>query len=301
MDKLSVVISTYNSENKIEECLKSVTFADEIVVVNNSSTDKTEEISKKYTSKVFRRPNNPMLNVNKNYGFTKASGDWILCLDDDERVTPELKKEIETTLNNKALDADGYYIPRKNIVFGKWIQHTGWYPDPQLRLFKKEKGKFEERHVHEMIKVSGKVEYLKEHLLHENYQSINQFLHKTTNIYTPNEAEVLIADGYRATFSDAIKFPLKEFLTRFFAQEGYKDGFHGLMLSVLMAFYHFCIFAYVWETQGFEDLAKKNVLGETTGELKNAGREINYWLRTEKIKNTKSPVKKILYKTLMRK
>lgn len=301
MSKLSVVISAYNAQDKIEDCLKSVQFVDEIVLVNNSSTDRTEEIAKKYTSKIFTRPNNPMLNINKNFGFTKATGDWILCLDDDERITLELKKEIEEVMKNKESEASGYFIPRKNIIFGKWIEHTGWYPDPQLRLFKNGKGKFEEKHVHEMMKVTGNVEYLKEPMLHENYQSVSQFLRKMTNIYVPNEAEVLINDGYKVNFADAIKFPLKEFLTRFFAQEGYKDGFHGLMLSFLMAFYHFCIFAFVWEEQGFTEVKKGNILEETSEELRTAGKEIGFWLRNEKIKNTKSPIKKILYKVLIRK
>ncbi len=300
MTKLSVVISTYNSQDKIEDALRSVQFADEIILVNNSSTDKTVEIVKKYTSKIFTRPNNPMLNVNKNFGFSKAVGEWILCLDDDERITNELALEIKGVIENK--DAvDGYSIPRKNIIFGKWIEHTGWYPDPQLRLFRRTKGKFEEKHVHEMVKVNGEVAHLKEPMLHYNYQTVSQFLHKMSNIYVPNEAEVLVSQGYKANFADAIKFPLREFLTRYFAQEGYKDGFHGLMLSFLMAFYHFCVFAYVWEEQGFPEIEKGNILDKSSKEMKSAGKEISFWLRNEKIKNTKNPVKKILYKAFIRK
>src|SRR3989344_5565695 len=161
---LSGIVSVFNGENEIEDCLKSLSFADEIIVVNNSSTDKTEDIARKYTNKIFIRPNNPMLNVNKNFGFTKAKGEWILNLDADERVSPELQKEIKSEILNPRLpkpgtggqakpETNGYWIPRKNIIFGKWIEHTGWYPDHQLRLFKNGKGKFEERHVHEMIKV----------------------------------------------------------------------------------------------------------------------------------------------------
>ncbi len=299
MNKLSVVISAYNAEKKIGDCLKSVEFADEIVLVNNSSTDKTVEIAKEYTSKIFTRPNNKMLNINKNFGFTKASCEWILCLDDDERVTPELQKEIKQVLQGNN-NADGYYIPRKNIIFGKWIEHAGWYPDPQLRLFRRERGKFEEKHVHEMIKIDGKVEYLKEPMLHYNYQTVSQFLHKMSNIYVPNEAEVLISEGYKVKFEDSIKFPLKEFLTRFFAQEGYKDGFHGLMLSVLMAFYHFCIFALVWEKQGFKQL-DGDTLEKTSFELNEAGKEIKHWIRHSKIQNTKNPLKRLLYKAVLRK
>lgn len=301
MTKLSVVISAYNAQDKIEDALKSVQFADEIILVNNSSIDKTEDIAKKYTSRIFTRPNNPMLNVNKNFGFSKASGEWILLLDDDERITPELEREVEEVLKENSTSINGYFIPRKNIIFGKWIEHTGWYPDPQLRLFRREKGRFEEKHVHEMVKVNGEVATLAQPMLHYNYQTVSQFLHKMSNIYVPNEAEVLVSQGYKANFSDAIKFPLKEFLARFFAQEGYKDGFHGLMLSLLMAFYHLCVFAYVWEEQGFSDIKQGNILEESKKQMKSAGKEISFWLRNEKIKNTKNPAKKILYKALIRK
>lgn len=300
MSKLSVVISAYNAQSKIEDCLKSVSFADEIILVNNSSTDKTQDIAEKYTSKVFVRPNNPMLNINKNFGFTKATGDFILSLDDDERITPELEKEIKEVLKEEKSEVNGFWIPRKNIIFGKWIEHTGWYPDSQLRLFRKGKGKFEEKHVHEMIKVEGDTDYLKEPMQHLNYQTISQFLHKMSNIYVPNEAKVLVSQGYKVNFSDAIKFPLKEFLTRFFALEGYKDGFHGLMLSILMAFYHFCIFAFVWEEQGFKEM-EGNTLSKASLEMKSAGKEIKHWIRQSKIKDTKNPFKKVLYKTVLRK
>src|SRR3989344_5797566 len=137
MSKLSVAISAFNEERKIEDCLKSVSFADEIIFVDNSSTDQTLKIAKKYTLKVFTRENNLMLNVNKNFGFSKASEEWILSLDADERITDELKKEIKSIIKNNKKDVNGFWIPRKNKIFGKWMEHTGWYPDYQLRLLKK--------------------------------------------------------------------------------------------------------------------------------------------------------------------
>ncbi len=239
-NSVSVVISTFNSEEKIEDCLKSASWVSEIIVVDGTSSDKTLDIVRKYTSKIFVRPNHKMLNINKNFGFSKTSGEWILCLDSDERITTELQQEIREIIGNSV---DGYWIPRKNIIFGKWMQHTGWYPDAQLRLFRRGKGKFLEEHVHEMIKVQGEVGQLREHILHYNYDSISQFIQKLGTIYGPNEAEQLIKKGYAFDWKDAIRFPVKEFLSRFFAREGYKDGFHGLMLSLLMAFYHFLIFA----------------------------------------------------------
>src|SRR3989344_3756182 len=241
MGKLSVVISAFNEEKKIEDCLKSVSFADEIIFIDNSSTDSTSKIAKKHTSKVFVKENNPMLNVNKNFGFSKASEEWILSLDADERVSEKLREEIKSSIINHKSSVDGYWIPRKNIIFGKWIEHTGWYPDYQLRLFKKDKGKFEEKHVHEMIKLEGESKKLNNPIAHYNYENISQFLRKTL-LYAENEANQLIEKGYNFAWQDSIRFPIKEFISRFFAREGYRDGLHGLVLSLLMAFYHLIIF-----------------------------------------------------------
>lgn len=292
--KLSVVISAFNEEKYLKDCLESVKdLADEIIVVDNSSTDKTAETVSKYTKKIFKQENNPLkLDLQKNFGFSKASGDWVLSLDADERVSPELSNEIKTFLNGEAPFA-GYWIPRKNIIFGKWIEHTGWYPDDQVRLFKKGKGEYKEKHVHEMIKVDGDVGNLKEHLIHINYETISQFLYKHIN-YAQNEAEHLIDKGYELNFIDIIRFPLKEFLSRFFAREGYKDGFYGLMLSLLMAFYHLIIFAKIWEMKKFPD--NKNALPILEKGITDAKKEVKYWLVNEKIKGEKSVAKKMLLK-----
>jgi len=292
---LSVVISAYNEEKRIEDCLLSASFADEIIVVNNSSTDKTLEIVSRYTSKIFTKPNNIMLNINKNFGFSKASGDWLLSLDADERISPSLAQEIKSVIKNDSV-VNGYWIPRKNIIFGKWIKYTGWYPDYQLRLIRTGKGKFPEKHVHEMIKVEGKAEKLINPMIHYNYESIYQFLRKL-EIYVESESKNLIDKGYKLKVEDAINFPFKEFLSRFFAREGYRDGLHGLVLSLLMAFYHLAVFVRIWEKEGFE---KKNVdtLSLLHKESKVAKKEFRYWVRNEKIKRIKNPFKKILFKLL---
>ena len=299
---LSVVISTFNSEEKIEDCLKSAAFASEIIIVDGTSSDKTLDIVKKYTSKIFLRPNHPMLNINKNFGFSKASSDWILSLDADERITPELQKEIEEKIGNWKLEignsVDGYYIPRKNIIFGKWIEHAGWYPDHQLRLIRRGMGKFPEEHVHEMVKIEGEVGSLNEHILHYNYDSISQFLQKLGTIYGPNEAEQLVKNGYNFDWRDAIRFPVKEFLSRFFAREGYRDGFHGLMLSVLMAFYHFIVFSYIWEKHKFKQINDETMLAETEKEIVQSSKDLFFWFSKERTKLIKNPLKQIFHKIL---
>lgn len=295
MAKLSVVISAYNEEKMLPDCLKSVKWADEIIVVDNNSTDKTAQIAKKYTKKVFHRPNNPMLNVNKNFGFTKATGDWILSLDADERVTDELHKEL-LDLNRLKADVNGFCMPRKNMIFGKWIKYTGWYPDHQMRLFRKGKGKFPEKHVHEMIKVDGETKHLKGHLFHYNYGSIDEFLRKMSQIYTSNEAENLIKEGYKINTLDAIRMPFNEFISRYFVRKGYKDGLHGLVLSLLMAFYHLVVFAKVWEKQRF--IEKQVSLHMFEKEFSKIKKDTDYWIKRAKMQNEKNIVKKILIKLM---
>lgn len=290
MGKLSVVISAYNEEKKIADCLESVReLGDEIVLVDSSSTDKTVEIAKKYTRRIYARPNNLMLNVNKNFGFSKAKGDWILSLDADERVSSELSREIKGKISNSKVV--GYWIPRKNIIFGKWIQHTGWYPDHQLRLFQRDKGKFPENHVHEMVQLHGETEYLTEHIIHYNYDSVYQFLQKLGTIYAPNEAQQLMKKGYVFNWKDAFRFPLSEFINRFFAREGYKDGFHGLMLSLLMGFYHLVVFSYVWEQNNFKE-AHVDLLSGIKKEAQEGYKDVLYWIFNEQVKHETNVFKK---------
>ncbi|MDO8269515.1 MAG: glycosyltransferase family 2 protein [Candidatus Levybacteria bacterium] len=290
--KVSVVISAYNEEAKIEECLNSVKkIATEIIFVDNCSTDKTVQIAGKYTNKIFSRENNIMLNINKNYGFTKATSDWILSLDADERVTEELSEEI-LALNE--ISVSGYYIPRKNIIFGKWIQHTGWYPDYQLRLFKRENGKFAEKHVHEELTLEGTKERLISPLLHMNYENVSQFLNKMIKTYTVSEADNKIREGYKYNSLDVIKMPISEFVKRYFAEKGYKDGMHGFILSLLQAFYHYVVFLRLWEANNYpEEKDTKSLLAEG-GRL--ARHEFGYWIGHEKISNEKNPLKKQFYR-----
>lgn len=289
--KVSVVISAYNEEKKIEDCLKSVKdVASEIIVIDNTSIDRTNQIAKKYTDKVFIRENNLMLNVNKNFGFSQVTGKWILNLDADERVTDELSKEILELDEN--VSTNGFLIPRKNILFGKWVRHSIWWPDYQLRLFKKNKGKFEERHVHELLKLDGEPKKLTFPIEHLNYQTISQFLYKLEHIYTESEVENIIKSNKKLNWYDAIRMPAGDFMKTYFFQQGYKDGLHGLVLSLLQAFYMEVVFAKVWERKGFEE--KELSINEISDEFRALGKELSYWILTEKIKNDKSFFKKII-------
>lgn len=296
---LSVVITAYNEELKIAEALESVKdFADEIIVVDNSSTDNTAKIAKKYTKKVYAQKNNPDdIDRQKNFGFSKATKDWTLALDADERVTPELKTEIQDVLSHRE-NVTAYWISRKNIIFGKWIEHTGWYPDHQLRLFQTGKGSYTKEHYHEFITVEGEKAYLHTDLLHFNYETIQQFLSRNLLTYAKNEAIIKVKNGYTFHYLDLLKQPTTEFISRFFGREGYKDGLHGFALSFLMAIYHATIVLYIWQEQKFPQESVSFSEMQKTGE--SIGKELKYWVLTSQINDEKNPIKKSVLKVKRR-
>lgn len=292
---LSVVISAYNEEKKIADCLTSVNWADEIIVIDNSSIDNTKEIALKHGAIVYTRKNNLMLNINKNYGFTRVRNEWVLSLDADERITDELVQEIDIKLKtNKHIN--GFWIPRKNIIFGKWIQNSIWWPDYQLRLFKKGFGKFPEIDVHEMIDITGDTEKLESPMLHYNYDSVSQYIMKMDKVYTENAVQNYISSGKELNWYSCIRMPVSDFLKTFFLQKGYKDGLHGLVLSSLQAFYSLVIFAKVWEKNGFPEYNNKEFLKKVINEFNKNAIEFRYWIYTAFIENGKNDLHKLFYK-----
>ena len=302
--KISVVISAFNEEAMIEDCLKSVKdLADEIIFVDNTSSDDTVKIAKKYTDKIFIRENNPVnLNINKNFGISRATGDWIISLDADERLTPELAREIKKAALDK--NFNGYDIPRKNIIFGKWIEHSIWWPDYNLRLFRRGKGKFAARHVHEKLTVDGEVGKLENPMVHYNYQTVSQFINKLNKTYTESETENFLSSGKSLYWFDAIRWPVADFVKTFFLERGYKDGLHGLVLSLFQAFYALVFFAKVWEKkENFKDLfasrhpelvSGSDFFPEVLKEFQRAAKDIRYWIYETLIDQSRA--KKIYYK-----
>jgi glycosyltransferase involved in cell wall biosynthesis len=265
-------------------------------VVDNQSTDETVAIAKQYGAKVFSRPNQSMLNINKNYGFEQANSEWILNLDADERVTPELKDEIQRIIMQA--EFVGYQIPRKNIILNRWIQHGLWWPDYQLRLFKRGQGRFACNHVHEYLEVDGKTAQCKQAMIHENYQSVSQYIRKLNDIYTENEAEQLIEQGYQFSWPDLLLKPVNDFVGIYVARQGYKDGLHGLVLSLLQSFYTFITILKVWERQGLE--ARQLRFQTVTKELHKSFRIWRYWELTGRIEQESHWLKRI-YLRLRRK
>ncbi len=290
MKKISVCLATFNEEENIKACLESVKWADEIVIVDGTSTDKTVEIAKKYTSKIIIRENPLMFHLNKQRAFEAATKDWILYLDADERVDEKLKKEILAAIKKKGFT--GFWIPRKNIIFGKWIKHSLWHPDYQLRLFQQGKAFLPCKSVHEQPKLTGKAGYLKNPLIHESYQTVSQYVERLNNLYTENDRRVYLRKKIKIYWYDAIRFPVEDFLSTFFARRGYKDGLHGLVLSLLQAFSAFVTFAKLWEKQGFKEVKEEGFLPKVAKELTKTEKELGYWLLTSQIEEEKNFLKK---------
>jgi len=249
--KISVAIATYNEEKNLPECLESVRgLADEIVVVDGSSTDKTVEIAKKYGAKVIVTDNPPIFHINKQKAIDECRGNWILQLDADERVTPELKKEIRSTIeqsNNKTINA--YFIPRKNYFLGRWLKKTGQYPDGVIRFFKKGKAWLPCKSVHEQMKVKGKTGWLKGHLLHYPYPTFSEYL-KKSNRYTTLTAQEMLEKGKKPSFWGyflALWQMTRTFLTLFIRHKGFLDGFPGFVFSLYSGLHHISAYVKFWE------------------------------------------------------
>ncbi|MDO8281929.1 MAG: glycosyltransferase family 2 protein [Thermodesulfovibrionia bacterium] len=233
---LSVAIITYNEEENIREALESVKWADEIVVVDSFSTDKTQEICREYTDKVY-----PVewagFSAQKNTAISLTTQSWILVLDADERVSEDLKSEIVRAMTGTA-PADGYYIARKNFFANKWIRHGGWWPDYTLRLFKREKGTFEEREVHEAIKVSGKTGRLENPIIHYTYSGMDDFM-KRMEKYSGLAAKELYKQKRKSSLFDLIFRPPATFIKMYLIRLGMLDGLYGIILACLYSVYTF--------------------------------------------------------------
>jgi glycosyltransferase involved in cell wall biosynthesis len=245
MFPVSVAIITKNEESNIEDALRSVADADEIVVVDAYSSDRTVEICRKYTDKIIQHEWQGFARQ-KQMAVDHTAGPWVLILDADERVTPELKKELEDTIADTA--CSGFYLPRKNHFLGKWIKHSGWWPDNTLRFFKKESGRLEPREVHESVTVKGSVGYLRHPLTHYSYWSLTDFINRMENYSTLAAKEIRSNSGHAGLFSLTIK-PFATFLKMYVLRLGILDGRRGLILAILYSYYTFLKYAKTWEKQ----------------------------------------------------
>ncbi|OGW32271.1 MAG: glycosyl transferase [Nitrospirae bacterium GWF2_44_13] len=240
---VSIVIVTKNEEANIEAALDSVKDAAEIVVIDSFSSDRTVEICRKYTDKVFRKEWEGYARQ-KQAAVDLAADPWVFILDADERFTPELKAEIINAIEENR--HDGFYVPRKNFFMGRWIRHGGWSPDYTLRLFRKNAGRVEDREVHEKVVVNGSVSYLKNPLVHYTYNSVSDYL-KRLDSYSTLAAKELKKTGVTPNALDFLIRPPFTFIKMFFFRLGFLDGRYGLVLAVLYSYYTFLKYAKTWE------------------------------------------------------
>lgn len=293
--KISVVVNTRNEEKNIRRCLRSVKWATETVVVDMESKDKTVKIAKKIGAKVFSHPHTHFVEPARNFALSKAEGDWILVLDADEEIPPLLAKKL-VSLAKKPEGKCFFRLPRKNIIFGKWIKHSRWWPDYNIRFFKKGAVEWSDK-IHSIPLTKGEGEDLKAleglAIVHHHYQSVSQYLERL-NRYTEIQAKEKIAGGEKFFWADLLKKPTAEFLSRFFAGSGYKDGVHGLALSLLQAFSELVLVLKLWEKQGFK--AEKLPMADFGRQMKQLSRETAHWLSASVIKETKSTGKKFCLK-----
>lgn len=244
----SVVIVTKNEERNIGNALKSVKDFEDIVVVDSFSEDRTVEICKEYTNRIFQHKWQGYAKQ-KQIAIDYAKKDWVLLLDADERISPELKNEISNLFTDKTKIAyQGYYIPRKNYFLGKWIKHSGWWPDYTIRLFRKDSSQVQQREVHEKVIVKGQTGYLKNPLLHYTYETISEFISKMQN-YSTLSAKEINKEKIPATvlFLKMTINPIFTFIKMFLLKQGFRDGFHGFILSALYSFYTFLKYLKTWE------------------------------------------------------
>ena len=253
MIKISAVIITKDEEERITPTLESLPWIDEIVIVDAHSRDRTRELCKKYTDKVYVREWKGYVEQ-KNYVLQLATHDWVLSLDADERVSDELRDEIEE-LRRGGMDCDGYYIPRKVFYLGRWIKHCGWHPDYQMRLFRKSKARWVGGSIHESCLVEGKLGYLRSPLLHFTYRNISEHL-KRSNLYAELIARDKFRQGERASILKMVFLPLAAFIKTYFIRLGFLDGVAGLIISVLSANYIFLKYAKLWEMRRSEKEGK---------------------------------------------
>jgi len=273
---ISVVINTLNEEKNIRRCLQSAKrLADEIIVVDMYSDDKTRQIAKDFGAKVFLHKRTGYVEPARNFAIDKANGRWVLILDADERVPPSLAKKLKEIAETKS-DIDCVLIPRKNILLGHWMQNSRWWPDYLPRFFRKGKIRWPKQ-IHQQPDLKGKNIYAlpdneKFAFVHYNYETLNQFLNRGRKYAAIQARELVKEKKYRLSNKDLILKPLEEFLSRFFVGEAYRDGIHGLALSLLQAWVTLLTYLGVWQIQGYEERALeparvKEIFGEAIYQL----------------------------------
>ena len=241
---VTATVITFNEAANIQTALESLSWADEIVVVDSESTDATVSIARRFTDRVIVRPW-PGYAAQKNFAAGEAAHDWIFSLDADERVSPALASEIDALLRSGPAAA-GYRVPRVTFHLGRWIRSTDWYPDYQLRLYDRRHSRWSGRYVHESVSADGPVADLRGELLHYAYRDLAHHL-QTMDRYTTLAAKQMFEEGRRAGWIDLAVQPPAAFLRNYVLRGGFRDGVPGLIVSAMNARYVGLKFAKLWE------------------------------------------------------
>jgi len=293
---ISAVVNTRNEEKNIEDCLKSLEFTDEIIVVDMESTDNTVDIAKNYTDKIYDHKMVGYVEPARNFAISKTVGNWVLIIDADERIPASLAKRlIEITQKD---DVDFVRVPRKNLIFGQWIEHSRWWPDFNIRFFKK--GSVEwQNEIHSIPITTGTGLNLAEDdklaIEHHHYNTIDEYFERALR-YSSQQAKELLASGYKFDAKDLITKPLSEFISRFFAGEGYKDGLHGLVLAFLQMFSVMLVYLKVWQAEGHQPKHAGSFTPVWQSLFMEKFKEIRYWYLTVLLQSTDSKIKRFILK-----
>ena len=247
----SLAIIGHNEKRHLKFLLADViSWVDEVIYVDCESDDQSYEYAENLGCKVFRCPNNTNLNVNKTYAINQCKGEWILYLDPDERLTKDLKIELKRKVFSSTTVDSAFFIKRKNHYFNRWLKYGSQYPDLQLRLFRKDRASFAQKHVHEKLQVSGSIGQLKESMLHFNFLDVSHFL-KKFDFYTSVEALYLFDSGVKVNFLNSFGYffvkPFYRFFKRYILKLGFLDGVPGLFCAFFDALNFIVRYFKLWE------------------------------------------------------
>ncbi len=248
--KISATIVAFNEERNIARAIRSLQrsgCADEVLVVDSGSTDKTRQIAAELGARVIEEPWRGYA-AQKNFAAASAVNDWILSIDADEELTPGLASEIAALKTKKPTQFDGWAMPRLARYLGRWIRHSGWYPDRKVRLYHRDRAAWEGEYVHESVRVNGEAGELQNDLLHYTCDSLSEHL-RTLDRYTSLAAQELAASRKPVPFHRLIADPPWTFLRSYVVQRGFLDGAHGFLIAAMAGFYTFTKYAKARETR----------------------------------------------------
>lgn len=244
---LSGVVICFNEADRIERCLQSLAFCDELVVVDSRSTDRTREIAARYATRLLEQDFLGYVKQ-KNFAIEQASGDWVVSLDADEAVSPELQREIVRAVREAPPEVAGFVLDRVTCFLGVWHDAGEWYPDPQLRVFRRAKGRFVGRDPHDRIELEGAARPLRGMLWHWNYRSLSDHI-STIDRFSARQAQGMADEGLRFRLVDLLFRPAFRFFKGYVLQRGFTKGLPGFLVSVSTAYYVLMKYAKLWEIE----------------------------------------------------